>query len=342
MIGGFKMKAKVMNKNEIMQVTEMKSIIRVVEDVYCMKSKGETVVWPTTFHVFEEGKADMDIKSGYLPSQGVFGHKTVSFFAENVAKGLPTLVGVINVFDAKTGCLTGILEGAYITGIRTGAAGAIGAKYLARKNSETLFILGAGNQAAFQIAACITTFPALKKVYVADVLNHENAVRFVNGIQERLAKEFGIDTSGIRFEAAADLSEAVPDSDIVITVTPSRAPVIKKEWIRPGMHLSCIGADAEGKEEIEPEIFRNAKVFVDDMYHCVEAGESEIPIKRGIIEKENLTEIGKLISGECDGRSSDEDITIFDATGMALMDIAAANVALAMAEEKGLGTDIEL
>ena len=336
------MKAKVLNKEEIMQVIEMKPTIEAVERVYTLKCQGETVVWPTTFYVFEEGNSDMDIKSGYLPGEKIFGHKTVSFFGSNKDKGLPTLVGIINVFDATTGCLLGILEGAYITGIRTGAAGAIGAKYLARKDSETLFILGAGNQAAYQIAATITEFPALKKVYVADVINPENAERFVNSIPTRLKEEFAIDASGIEFISAKDLSKAVPDSDIVITVTPSRAPVIKKDWVRPGMHFSCIGSDAEGKEEIEPEIFENAKVFVDDPYHCVEAGEIEIPIKKGILDANCVTEIGSVILGKSKGRTSDDDITVFDATGMALLDIAAAKVALDLAEEKGLGTDIEV
>lgn len=336
------MKVRIMNRDEIMKVIEMKPVIESVKSVYTLKSKGETVVWPTTFHVFQEDKADMDIKSGYLIGDKIFGHKTVSFFADNAEKGLPTLVGVINVFDATTGCLMGVLEGAYITGVRTGAAGAIGAKYLARQDSENLFLLGAGNQAAFQVAAVLTEFPGLKKVTVYDALSYDNSVRFVEGIRARLKEEFAIDASGVEFKACSAPEEDVPESDIIITVTPSRSPVIKKEWVRPGTHLSCIGSDAEGKEEIEPEIFENAKVFVDDMFHCIEAGEVEIPIKKGIIPKENITEIGDLILGKVQGRTSDEDITIFDATGMALLDIAAAKAALDLAEKKGLGTVLEI
>ncbi|MCR5182297.1 MAG: ornithine cyclodeaminase family protein [Clostridia bacterium] len=336
------MKVRILNKEEIMKVIEMKPVIESVENVYTLKSRGETVVWPTTFHVFQEDKADMDIKSGYLIGQKIFGHKTVSFFADNAEKGLPTLVGVINVFDATTGCLMGVLEGAYITGMRTGAAGAIGAKYLARKDSKNVFLLGAGNQAAFQVAAILTVFPGIQRVTVYDALSHENGERFVAGIGERLAGEFGIDASGVEFRVCTAPEEDVPESDIIITVTPSRSPVIKKEWVRPGTHFSCIGSDAEGKEEIEPEIFAGAKVFVDDMYHCVEAGEVEIPIKKGIICKDGIAEIGRLILGEAEGRTSGEDITVFDATGMALLDIAAGKAALDLAEAKGLGTVVEL
>ena len=126
-----------------MQVIEMAPTIEAVENVYMTKSAGEAVAWPTVFHIFEEGVRDMDIRSGYLPGEHIFGHKT------------------------------------------------IGAKYLARKNSETLFVLGAGNQAAYQIGAMITAFSGLKKVYVADLLFPENAIKFVSEIKDRLQSELG-------------------------------------------------------------------------------------------------------------------------------------------------------
>ncbi len=336
------MSATVLNKSEIMQVIEMAPTIQAVEEVYKMKSSGEAVAWPTVFHIFEEGERDMDIRSGYLPGAHIFGHKTIGFFGGNGDKGLPTLMATICLFDEYTGSLTGILEGAYITGVRTGAAGAIGAKYLARKDSETLFILGAGNQAAYQIGACITAFPGLKKVYIADLIAPDNAERFAAGIAERLKDELGIDAAGIAFEATNDPATTVPESDIVITVTPAREPVIKKEWTRPGQHFSTVGSDMEGKEELDPEIFAGAKVFVDDMEHCLEAGETEIPVKKGIIAEENVNEIGNLLLGKVEGRTSDEDITIYDPAGMALLDIAAANVALELAAAKGLGATIDL
>ena len=336
------MKTRVLNRNDIMQVIEMAPTIQAVEGVYTMKSQGEAVAWPTVFHVFEEGERDMDIRSGYLPGEHIFGHKTIGFFGGNAEKGLPNLMATINVFDEFTGAPVGILEGAYITGVRTGAAGAIGAKYLARKDSETLFILGAGNQAAYQIAATITAFPGLKKVYVADLLFPENAEKFVAGIRQRLQEELGVETEGIVFEATNEPAVTVPESDIVITVTPSRVPVIRKEWVRPGMHFSTVGSDMEGKEELDPEIFREAKVFVDDMVHCIEAGEVEIPVKKGILAESSITEIGDLILGNVAGRTSDEDITIYDPAGMALLDIAAAKVALDLAEAKGLGAVVEL
>ena len=334
---------RILSKKDVMQVAEMPAIIEKVKEVYTLKSGGHTVVWPTTFYEFEPGKADMDIKSGYLKDSKIFGHKTVSWFGENREKGLPDLSGVISVFDAATGLPLGILDGAYITGLRTGAAGAIGAKYLARPESENLFVLGAGNQAAFQIAATLTLFPGLKKISVVDALSFDNAKNFAAALPKRLADEFDIDASSAVIEAREDIGAAVSEADIVITVIPAKNPVIKKEWVKPGTHFSCIGSDAEGKEEIEPEIFAGAKIFVDDMVHCIEAGETEIPLKKGIISREDIIgEIGDLISGKACGRSSDEEITIFDATGMALLDLAAGKAILDLAEEKQLGTEITL
>ncbi|WP_267201779.1 ornithine cyclodeaminase family protein [Limosilactobacillus kribbianus] len=336
-------KFKILTKEQIQAVTDMGSIIEENKQVYAAKSNGETVVWPTTFYAFNPGKADMDIKSGYLPKLGIYGHKTVSFFGDNPAKGLPDLVGMIVVFSAQTGEPLGILDGSYITGIRTGAAGALGAKLLARPDSKKLLILGAGNQAAFQIAGTLTLFPQLKKVTVADVLHPENAQKFIATIAKRLQDEFQINASNVEFAASPDLASDVHDSDIIITVTPSMTPLIKKEWVKPGTHFSCIGADAEGKEEIDPQLFKDAKVFVDDFEHCITTGESEIPIKTGVITKEKIAgEIGDLLVGKATGRDNDQQITIFDAVGMALLDLAAAKKCLDLADQKALGTTAEL
>ena len=334
---------RILSREEVMQVVEMQAIIDKVKEVYTLRSEGRTEVWPTSFYEFEAGKADMDIKSGYLKDTKIFGHKTVSWFGENKAKGLPDLSAMISIFDATTGLPIGVLDGAYITGVRTGAAGAIGAKYLARPESENLVVLGSGNQATFQIAATLTLFPNLKNVFVVNALSFDDAKSFVNNLPKRLTEELKVDISKVNIEAREDLDKTVSEADIIITVTPSRKPVIKKEWVKAGTHFSCIGSDAEGKEEIEPEIFSGAKIFVDDTAHCIEAGEIEIPLKQGIIKEEDIvSEIGDLILGRVSGRTSEDEITIYDATGMAVLDLAVGKAVLDLAESKGIGTDIKL
>lgn len=334
---------KVLGRKEIEKVLDMREVIETVKDVYLKKSEGKTETWPMVFYEFEPGVADMDIKSGYIKGVEVFGSKTVSWFGENAKSGLPALNGVITVFDGKTGIPQGVLEGAHITGMRTGAAGAIGAKLLARKDSENLMLLGAGHQGMFQISAALTLLPNIKRVRVVDAMSSENAVKFVDGIAERLASQFKTDASGVEFEAVENLEEAVRNSDIIITVTPARKPVILKEWVKKGTHFSCIGSDMEGKEEIDPELFRGARIFVDDKKQCVGVGEIEIPIKTGVISEGDIAgEIGEIMAGSIKGRTNDEEITIFDATGVAILDLATAKLAIDAANKNNMGTDIEL
>lgn len=334
---------KVLKMEDTMKLLEMGKVIETVKEVYYAKSLGNTEVFPLVFQEFEHDKAEMDIKSGWMKKDEIFGLKLVSWFADNEKKKLPSVLGTIMVFDDKTGAPKGVVDGTYITGIRTGACGAIGAKLLAREDSKNLFILGAGNQAAYQIAASLILFPGIEKVRVADMLSLENAKNFVKKLPDRLKEEFDIDASRVSFEATNDLANVIPMSDIVITVTPSYEPVIKKEWVRPGTHFSCIGSDMSGKEEIDPEIFRDARVFVDDLSQCINVGEIEIPIKKGIINKDEIAgEIGDILTGKVQGRQRDEQITIFDATGVALLDLATALLALKGAEKKCIGQTVEL
>ena len=139
------------------------------------------------------------------------------------------------------------------------------------------------------------------------------------------------------------MKEAVEQSDVILTITRSTSPLIMKDWLKPGTHLSCIGADMVGKEEIDPEIFRTASSFADDAKQCCTVGEMEIPAKMGILSPETVTgEIGEVLAGMKPGRVSDEDITVFDATGLAALDLLTAKTAVRTAEEKGLGTTVEI
>lgn len=314
---------------QVRQNFTMTDAISCTENVYKLKARGKTVVWQTVFYEFDPGHADMDIKSGYLPEEHIFGHKTVAFMEKNIEKGLPELVGLIAVFSSETGMPLGLVDGSSVTGMRTGAAGAIGAKYLARRDSKKALIVGTGNQAPFQIAALLSVFPQLETVRVANPRNAERAAAFVQKIGKKLNDEFAIDAASVSFEAVTELEGTVSDSDIIITVTPSRKPLIKREWVKPGTHFSCIGADMEGKQELDSAIFENAVVFVDDKAHCISSGEIELPLKQGVLSEDKICgELGELILGSVAGRRSDEDITVFDSTGMALVDLAAASFLL--------------
>ena len=164
---------------------------------------------------------------------------------------------------------------------------------------------------------------------MADPINQPNAENFAANCCSRLTAEFGIERPDVTFEAVTDLEAATGEADIIITVTPSREPVIKAEWVKPGTHFSCIGSDMEGKEEIDPEIFRGARVFGDDLAQCKAVGEMEIPLKKGTIKEEELGgEIGQVLAGETEGRTAPDQITIFDATGLSALDLITAKIAL--------------
>lgn len=334
---------KVLKMEDTVKVLKMKDVIETIEEVYQAQSAGASAIYPLITEEFVPGSAEMDIKSGWLKDAGIYGLKSVSWFEQNEKVGLPALLGTILIFDAKTGAPVGLLDGSHITGIRTGAAGAIGAKLLAREDAKNLLIVGAGHVATFQAAATLLSFPGLEKVMVYDGLDYDNADRFAKNLRGTLAADFGMENVKAEFTAVKDIAEAVGQSDIIITVTPSREPIIKKEWVKPGTHFSCIGSDMAGKEEIDPQIFAGAKVFVDDIEQCINVGEIEIPIKKGIMNRENISGIiGDIITGKVSGRENDEQITVFDATGTALLDLLTGMLAIKEAEKQGLGQIIEL
>lgn len=347
---------RILNHEIIDQVLDMKQVIGAVEKVYTLKSSGETDLFPMVFYEFERGKADMDIKSGYLKGENIYGLKLVSWFGENNKLGLPLLYGTTMIFDSKTGKPVGILNAEHVTGMRTGAAGAIGAKYLARKDSESLLMVGTGHQSTFQIAATLIAMDNIRTVRIYSPINRDKAKALIGIIKERLEKDFLSKYEkgsalyeeikrkfDVSFEAVADIKEAAGKSDIIITATPARSPLIMKEWVRKGTHFSCVGADMEGKQEIDENIFKMARVYVDDMNQAVNVGETEIPIKKGVIAREDIiAEIGDVLLGRAIGRISDEDITIYDTTGIALQDLIVSKLALDIAEAKGLGIEVEL
>lgn len=337
------MSVLILNRDQVKQVISMEDVIGEVREVYRLKSEGKTVIWPLVNYEFKAQHAAMDIRSGYVMGEELHGLKMLNNFPGNRDKGLPPFNGIMMVYDSNTGIPTSILDASYITCMRTGAAGALGVDLLARKDAAHLFILGAGKQAPFQIAATLLLRPAIEKVYVADILSPQNAAAFVQHIRQQLFDDFGIDASHVAFEAVNDIAAAVGDSDAIITVTPSRKPIIKKEWLKPGVHLSCLGSDMESKQEIESTIFAGAALYADDRSQCVRVGEMEIPIKQGVVTPEDIAgEIGDLIAGKVPGRLNQTQTTIFDATGLYILDLAAAKVAIERARDRGIGLEADL
>ena len=337
------MEILVLGRKELEKLLDMKNVIDGVKDVYKLKASDKTVVWPLIAYDFNEQEAVMDIRSGYVMEENLHGLKMLNNFPHNKEKNLPSFNGMLIIFDSTTGIPLGVMDAAYITCMRTGAASAIASQTLARADSKTLFVLGAGKQAIYQIAATLFLLPRIKKVHIADIFDLENAKKLANSCPKTLKEKFNIDSTRVEFNAVRDIEKAVEESDIIITITPARSPAILKEWVKPGTHFSCIGADMEGKEEIDPKLFCTAKVYADDISQCMRVGEMELPIKQRIINKSDLVgEIGQVLTGLVPGRTSNDEITIFDATGLALLDLVTGKKAIDAAKKSKIGTIVEI
>lgn len=331
---------RIISAAEVERLFTVKMALEAVEKAYTAKEGGSGSVWPMVFHGFETGVADLDIKSGDL--DGVFGLKLVSWFGENPSRGLPELYGTLLLCARESGAPLALMNAGGITGLRTGAAAAVGAKYLARPDSKRLLMVGCGAQSPYLVAATLCAMPGIESVVLANPHNPSKAVKKLPATREKvtaLLAGSGAERS-FEFTATDSLEAAVREADIILTATPAREPMIKAEWVQPGTHLSCIGADISGKQEIDSAVFAAARAFGDDRAQCFAVGECEIPHRDGILTE--LTEIGAVMLGKAPGRLTSDDVTVFDSTGIALQDLASAAVILERAEAIVVGTVVTL
>jgi ornithine cyclodeaminase/alanine dehydrogenase len=235
--------------------------------------------------------------------------------------------------DLKTSLPLAIMDGSHITAYRTGAAGAVAAGVLARKDAATVGVIGTGTQGRMQILALRELFK-LEKILAWNI-RKPSAERYATEMSERL---------GIDVKAVDGVEAAVRDVDIVVTATPSREALVMNDWIREGVHINAIGADGPGKQELDPKIVGRAdKVVVDSLSQCRRIGEIQHALTSKLLTEEGVhAEIGHILLGERPGRESERELTVFDSTGMAAQDIAAAHVVYEQAKERGLGQSVNL
>jgi len=290
------------------------------------------------FRIWGEGKGNMPAKV-YLPVEhgdframpaalpGCVGIKWVNAHPQNPSRNLPSVMATVIYNDPETGYPLAIMDATEITAYRTGAAAAIASKYLARRDSHTIGIIGAGYQAYTQILAHSELFSPIS-VNVFDI-SKVAVDRLINSLPG-----FSIKNCSIREAAAAD---------IVCTLTPSRDPIIKKEWIIAGTHINAVGADATGKEELDSSILKDAIVIVDDLKQASTGGEINVPIQKGIYTiREVYGTLAELVTGKKKGRADNKVITVFDSTGIAIEDIAVAKFLFERAQQMGGYPSIDL
>jgi len=312
-----------LDRNSIKSLIRMSDVINVVEEAFRMCGEGRGKMPAKTYLSLEHG--DFRAMPAALP--GSAGVKWVNVHPENPSRGLPSIMAILVYNDPETGYPLAIMDATEITAYRTGAAAAIASKYLTRLDSHTIGIIGAGFQAHTQILAHADLFDSIS-ISIFDV--SETAV-------DKLMHSFS------QFPIRnCSIQEAVA-SDIVCTLTPSRSPIIKKAWITPGTHINAIGADAPGKQELDPSILKEAVVIVDDIKQASSSGEINVPIQQGIYSVgEVYGTMAEVVAGKKKGRAHNNDVTVFDSTGIAVEDIAVAKLLFEKAQQRGGYPSIDL
>lgn len=312
--------------SDVREVLEIGEVIKVVEEAFRQHGLRKVQMPPKVYLSFSSG--DLRAMPAYMESLGIAGVKIVNSHPENPKKGLPTVMAVVILNDPKTGAPIAIMDGSYLTDMRTGAAGAVAVKHLARKDSKVVGMIGTGRQARTQLLAINE---------VIDVEEVRVAGRSSEGI-EKFVKETL--TEG---KIVPKTIEEACECDVLVTTTPVREPIVKNKWISDGTHINAIGADAPGKEELDPMLLKRAKIVVDDLAQASHSGEVNVPLSKGVIKLNDIhCELGEIVAGRKKGRISEEEITVFDSTGLAIQDVAAAHLVYEKAKEKKLGKMIEL
>ncbi len=246
--------------------------------------------------------------------------------------GLPTIQGTIVLADASTGVPLAIIESGSVTALRTGAATGVAAKYLARRDARTATIVGCGVQGELQLAAIAAVLP-LERAWVLDT-DYERAETMASRAAESL---------GVRVEAAKDLRAALRESDVCVTCTPARHAFMMAADVPPGMFIAAVGADSQGKQELEPALVASATLVVDVLDQCAEIGELQHVLAAGLMTRAQVhAELADVVVGRRPGRTRDDEITVFDSSGTALQDVAAAVAVYERALATGRGTEVKL
>ena len=318
-------------QEEVKSVMDMSSVMQVVEQAFRQHGFGRVQMPPKSYLYYTAYNGDLRTMPAYLEEENITGVKIVNVHPGNPARGLPTVMALIVLISPETGAPIAVMDGTYLTDVRTGAAGGIAAKYLARKDSKVIGLVGAGNQAKTQLEALCEIFePGLVRVTSRTKESSEQLIREMAGITP----------CEIHYE---DSIEKVCDCDILVTATPTRKPIVKAQWIKEGTHINAIGADAIGKEELDPELLIRSKIIVDDMVQALHSGEVNVPLSKHYISENDIhAQLGEVIVGLKPGRTSEEEITIFDSTGLAIQDVASAHLVYERAVNKGLGMKVKM
>ena len=321
----------ILTHRDVARLLEMPTAIRVVRECFKAQARGETTMPPKLYLPLPH-QSDFRVMPAALRHPACCGVKWVNVHPRNPAKGLPTVMAVIVLNDPQTGFPVAVMDGLLVTRVRTGAAAGVAAKALARPESRIAALIGCGAQAPEQLLALRHLF-RLAEIRVWG-RRPEEAARFCRRMRRAL---------GVPLRPAATVKQCVEGADLITTITPSRRPLIRREWVKPGAHINAVGADAPGKQELDPRILRQALVVVDERRQAIHGGEINVPVSRGLFRPSRIhATLGDVLLGRASGRRHPADVTVFDSTGLAIHDVALGYALVRQALRRRLGRAIRL
>jgi len=330
------MKLKILTREEVAKAVKMAEAIETVKKAFIQLSSGKVEMPLRTQVPVEKQKGVTLFMPAYLADSDAMGAKIVSVFPNNQKRNLPTVHAVVIVVDAETGRPTAVMDGTYLTALRTGAASGVATDILSRKDARVAAIFGAGTQSRTQLEA-ICTVRSIKKVWVYDAVP-----RIASAYVEEMKKHGSPIPQDIFVSESP--KQAVSEADIICAATTSFQPVFNDSDLKPGVHINGVGSYTPEMQEIPAPTVVRSKVIVDSRQAALaETGDLIIPIEGGLISDKHIHgEIGELAAGKISGRESEEETTFFKSVGLAVQDVSIAELVLRRTRELGLGNDVEI
>lgn len=323
----------VLDEAEIRRLLDPQSCIDAVERAFTAYASGRAEL-PGVIHLdVPEHRGEIHIKAGYLYGGACYAVKLASGFPGNPALGFAANSGMVLVFDATTGVLAAVLlDNGYITDLRTAAAGAVAARFLARERVRTVGVIGTGAQARLQVQM-LARVRAFQAVTIWG-RRREAAEQCVADLRQN-----GVLPAGTRLSVAESVEAATRPSDVLYTVTASRQPLVHAEWLAPGSLVVAVGSDGADKRELEVDVLAKAdRVVADSLAQCRRIGEIHHALDGGVLIESRVTELGEITAGRSPGRGTETEIIVCDLTGLGVQDVAAASVVMERASRQQLGS----
>jgi alanine dehydrogenase len=329
---GAEVRTLVLTGSQVEKLLDMGEVIMAVEGAFRFKGQGKVQMPAKVYLDFPRYGGDLRTMPSYVEALDISAVKIVNSHPNNFKEhGMRTVMGTLLLIDPRTGAPLAFMDATHLTDMRTGAASAVASKYLARKVPKVLGVVGAGNQAKTQILALMTQYGGFEAVRVCDTYP-EKAWELVRDFGRRHRDRLR------SMEAVPSPKECVTGADVVVTATPSRKPIVMDDWVSKGTHFNCIGADAPGKQEMDPMILKRACVVIDDWEQASHSGEINVPLHAGIFSRREVhAEIGEIVAGLRPGRRSEDQVTVFCSTGLAIQDCVTAKLVYDAALKRKVG-----